>query len=154
MGWGGSLEIPKIIKWKRRNHILNKIIPIKHKMDRIAFFCHGWPKSFDAGFDVSNVNILGKAIKNIASEDCRIYLFCCKTGKLKDGIAAKLAESSGLPVFAHSTSGRAVRNPYKWLFHNGERYPLFPDPKNKELWNHHKLEVESDPFGFYERVEL
>lgn len=155
LGCGGVIDIPKKLKKRdRRIFIINQLEKISHKMNRIAFFCHGWPKSFDAGFDISNVGVLGNALQKVAADDCRIYLFCCSTGKLENGLAYELSKTSGLPVFAHETSGRAVRNPYKVVFHHGEKFKLYPSLKDKELWEHHKQEIEKDPFGFLERVQL
>ena len=149
--------IPKKSKLKRRQYMLELLGKLKNtneKFDRFAFFCHGWPKSFDAGYSVENIGMLGRRLAAIANHGARVYLFCCKTGKLEDGLAAKLSLTSGLPVFAHSTSGHTTRNPFKHVFTDGWRTALFPPVKDKELWAHHKKEVAEDPFGFLERVEL
>lgn len=89
------------------------------KYDRVIFLCHGHPKALNRKM-ISDLNIEPFRIRvsRIASDDCKIILFACKTGKLVDGtgFADKLSDRCGLNVVAHSTSGHTTKNPDKFHF--------------------------------------
>ena len=131
-----------------------KLMELKYKgekFDRVAFFCHGYPKKFDAGFNVNDIFNLAELLKDITHEESMIMLFCCKTGKLVDGLAARLSDLCNLPVIAHRTRGHTTRNPFKSIFVDGEIYELNPPVKSKDFKSYKEM-MKSNPFLLTESI--
>jgi len=82
---------------------------------RIAFFCHGLPRSLGLGFDLSSVAELAKVL---TGSSC-VTLFACSTGADEvHGFAARLRDelcrcgADNVTVDSHTTAGHTTENPY------------------------------------------
>jgi len=82
----------------------------QYRPETLAFFCHGLKSSLQAGFrKQANVGELATACVHAGVE--RIVLYACEAGK-PGGLAQELHRLSGIPVYAHTTSGHTTCNPY------------------------------------------
>lgn len=102
----------------------------------VAFFCHGYRRGIQLGFDNGNVARLAKAIAAVSKPDVRVPLYACDTGRDADqdrkddlaafggdgGFADQLRDALcrhgcvDCVVYAHTTPGHATRNPYVRIF--------------------------------------
>lgn len=105
----------------------------EQSVDRIAVFGHGTRGSCDLGLTVATLASVVPNLDRVLTDDARIGLYCCLTGKTWNGLAARLSFVLSCPVLAHTTSGHTTRNPYKRAFsvdHPGQYYiDLMPTDK-------------------------
>lgn len=93
---------------------------------RLAWFCHGFTRGIQLGWDRAHVVELARAIARTGAEPV-ISLFCCSTGggpgvggdggfadTLRDALCREGA--AGGTILAHAKSGHAARCPYKRRF--------------------------------------
>ena len=115
-----SLDIPAVAQ---RELILSLLV--NHSPDELAFFCHGFTKKVQLGFDIAHVGELAEAL---AIEQCdKVALYACSTGSGPGiggdgGFADRLRDAmcshslTGCRVLAHRTSGHCSMNPRKAFF--------------------------------------
>lgn len=107
----------------------------------VAFFCHGWWRGIEAGFDMRpgvgmSPRVLAQAIASKSGEGVIVPLYACSTadapggedlggdGGFADALRDELAIAGcvNVRVDAHDRDGHTTRNPYVWRFDgNGER---------------------------------
>ena len=135
------VTLKKAPQWKLRQDVLTSILNCQHKIDKLAFFCHGRPKWLRCGFHVWNVDLLADFIAQRCGRRLDIALYACSTGRElrsypwrltskewkrsalpgKAGFAARLTgalldRGVDVEVFAHSSKGHTTRNPYCYRF--------------------------------------
>lgn len=140
----------------------------------IATCCHGWRRGVQAGFDVRGeedggphglpVHTLAEAMKTAAApgHPLVVPLYSCSTAEDPvNGFAATLSRlltAAGVDhrVFAHTTAGHAVRNPYVRTFPGGE-WLVTPGSPQWPVWVHRLHEVGGTfcfDFPFFTELEL
>lgn len=97
----------------------------------VAFFCHGYSRGIQCGFDLSTVDDLAESISEYGGDEVRVPLYACDTARDLDrdrkddleqfggdgGFADELrdalceAEAIFCRVDAHTTAGHTTRNP-------------------------------------------
>ena len=101
-----------------------------HRLGFVAFFCHGYSKGIQLGFDLTNVEMLATAIAAVAEEEVVVPLYACSTASTTarllrlgrgpggdGGFADKLRDalcshgSTFCNVDAHTTAGHSTMNP-------------------------------------------
>ena len=131
------LDPPKTPKDKhdQASYIMSEIMARKD-VDLIAFFCHGFPRKLQCGFDLLNTSELALACKYSCVEDVKIVLYTCSAGDspknsdikgdgpgnggFADSLRDSLCRDGSLvwcQVDAHVTAGHTTRNPYVRRFH-------------------------------------
>lgn len=125
---------------QKKKATLNAINSMGSGLDRIALFCHGWPKGISFGLSIKDVPELATTIAAVSEKVVYIALFACLTGKGafwggsknkkntenryekivtgREGFAMFLCSELfklGIEaeITAHLTSGHTTRNPYK-----------------------------------------
>jgi hypothetical protein len=100
-------------KWERHHKVLDAIRSFPDPIDSVSFFCHGWPKGIQFGFNgKKHAYALGEVLKEKGVRQVNLYACYCAKPKKNGGFAEWLAESSGAIVYGHSTRGHATINPY------------------------------------------
>ena len=108
---------------RRRRKTLEFIGSLKGEaLNGIAFFCHGWRRKIQAGFECatsegySYINDLAGAINDCVAPTGRAILYCCSTAKGWDEnvetFAQVFADTLCLSVYAHTGAGHTTRYPY------------------------------------------
>jgi hypothetical protein len=139
-------------------------------LDRLAFFCHGYPRELRVGFNLQNIDKLATAIRLVSNLQVHVALYSCSCGRLplewpwkltsrswaaddvKSCFAAALTWELHLAsikpvVFAHGSRGHTTLNPYCYEFTIFDeqviRTPLVPrTPKN--TWSNWIEELKTD----------
>ena len=115
-------------------------------VDRIAVFCHGTQRWCDLGITTATVSQIAPNLDRVFADGARIGLYCCLTGALSDGLAARLSASLMCPVLSHTTSGHTTRNPNKRMFSDGvARYLMPTDRTARRAWINY-LKQKNAPF--------
>jgi hypothetical protein len=91
----------------------------------VGFFCHGFSKRIELGFDRTSIPSLVKELEKSGIHD--VALYTCSTGMGANGGDGNFADllrdemcRQGLTecrVVAHSTAGHTTMNPHKRFFH-------------------------------------
>lgn len=148
-------EIKNPVSYTQRKRVVLDILdnlPANQPKKVIAFFCHGWHRGFQFGFqthtsvEYQNSNYtdpaaLAAAISRIATPDVKVILYACSTGGTDDGFAATLRNE--LMVFcpqcrvdAHKTLGHSTKNPFVNRFESPSGSPgQMIVPTGHSLWN-------------------
>lgn len=107
----------------------------------VAFFCHGWSRGIEAGFDLRegrglSVDVLAGAIAAKSGAGVIVPLFCCSTAdspheapggdggfadELRDALCR--AGATNCRIDAHDRDGHTTRNPFVRRF-EGEHSPV------------------------------
>lgn len=97
----------------------------KYSDPLVGFFCHGFSRRIELGFNNTTLPQLVQALYEINAQD--VALYCCSTGSAgpsgDGGFADTLRDMlckrdlTECRVLAHSTAGHATMNPNKRLFH-------------------------------------
>lgn len=120
----------------RRRETLSRICSIDPPgpLECVAFFCHGWMRGFQLGFDRTTVQPLADAIAMRSTKSVVVPLYCCSTGddpqddplsavgtgddsfadRLRDALCK--AGAVHCKVTAHTTAAHVTRNPYVVVF--------------------------------------
>jgi len=118
----------------------------KYSVDRIAVFGHGTSTWCDLGFKVGDMmTLIQKMVTVLATENVRIALYCCLTGKADRGFANVLSMATGAVVMAHTTSGHTTRNPFKRMFFGGDNYRDMW-PKDKASFRAWQKDLQTDNY--------
>lgn len=100
-------------KWKRHMKVLDAIETFPNQIDSVSFFCHGWPKGIQFGFNGKrHAKALGEVLMKKNVKKVILYACSCAKPKKHGNFAEWLAEYSGAEVYAHTTKGPATFNPY------------------------------------------
>lgn len=148
-------EITNPVSYTQRKRVILNVldaIPASQPKKVIAFFCHGWHRGFQFGFQThtsvaynnstyGDVAALAQAISRIAAPDIKIVLYACSTGAANDGFAATLRDELSVycpqcRVDAHKTPGHATKNPFVNRFESPAGSPgVMVVPADHRLWN-------------------
>lgn len=126
-------------KIKRRLSVLQQLAECSG-VQAICFFCHGTRTGIQAGFDVTNIDILADAI--VATGAWQVILYACSCAKgpnngehsfasaLRTALAKRMEH---VDVFAHQNKGHTTRNPNVILFteYGGGFWVV---PRDSGLW--------------------
>lgn len=126
-------------KLVQRARVLDEIRSAPGPLECVAFFCHGYSRGIQLGFDLGTVEKLAEAIAQHSTRDVRVPLYCCSTAsttrqllrlgqgpggdggfadRLRDGLCAYGA--TRCVVDAHVTVGHTTKNPHVRRFSGDE----------------------------------
>jgi hypothetical protein len=135
-------------KTKRQKQILGAIDAAPDRVDSVSFFCHGWPRGVQFGFDITKTSIpaLAAVAAKKSTDDLIVSLYCCSTadgpdigdesypdddetgtpapgtdGGFADHLRDKLSYFGAIncKVIAHRKGGHTTKNPHVVVFEGG-----------------------------------
>jgi hypothetical protein len=122
-------------------------------VDRIAVFGHGTSGWCDLGVTVATLPTITPNLDRVLTDDARIGLYCCLTGKSINGLAGTLSRAiGGIPVLCHTTSGHTSRNPFKRTIDGMVITNLWPNDKAAfKAW---QKDLQTDNWAAFELLEV
>jgi hypothetical protein len=109
----------------QRNYVLQAIHEAGSAVDLVAFFCHGFTKRIQLGFDKKTAGELARALNEVACD--RVALYACSSGSgigpggdggFADTLRDELCKVgiTDCRVLAHEVSGHTTMNRRKRFF--------------------------------------
>lgn len=89
----------------------------------VVFFCHGWRKGMQFGFDIATASLLAQAVKDFAGDHAVVMFYSCSVGTgpgmngdggFADAMRDELCRAGAVwcSVTGHYTAGHCTMNPY------------------------------------------